>query len=124
MQRGSQPPFYYLFVVPFYEFLPLIFSLLAIRLWAQKQRINRVLGYWIGLILFALLAFTLINWLYVVRFSEIGESSTIPGLLVGGIIVLAGIIYWILRYRSRIITDYELNSGPWELFDRRAVLRR
>jgi predicted membrane-bound mannosyltransferase len=38
VQRGSQPWFYYLFVTPFYEFLPLIFALLGIHLWTKQRR--------------------------------------------------------------------------------------
>ena len=77
VQRGNQPWFYYLFVVPFYEFLPLIFSLLAIRLWLTKERLNKILGYWLVLILVALLAYSLTNWFYNINNIAAGlESET------------------------------------------------
>ena len=122
VQRGSQPSFYYLFVVPFYEFLPLIFSLLAIRLWTQKQRTNRVIGYWITVLLLALLAYSVTNWVYMSNFIEGQESTTLPGLLLGGLIFIIGIIYWILRQRRHIIDEYDLERGVSELFVPQSLL--
>ncbi len=106
VQRGSQPTFYYAFVVPFYEFLPLIFSLLAIRLWAQKQRTSRVVGYWIGTIILAFLAYSVTNWAYLGTLQDGVESSAIPGILVAGLVLIISILYWFLRYRRQIISDY------------------
>ncbi|MCP4428620.1 MAG: TIGR03663 family protein, partial [Chloroflexi bacterium] len=64
VERGSQPTYYYFFVVPFYEFLPLIFSWLAIRLWAQKEKINKIVGYWINLLILSLFAYSLSAWYF------------------------------------------------------------
>ena len=123
MQRGSQPAFYYFFVVPFYEFLPLIFSLLAIRLWTQKQRTNRVIGYWITVIILAFLAYSFTNWIYMGSLGQGQESTIIPGLTcLGELIFIVGIIYWFLGQRRRIITDYGLENGISELFDPQSLL--
>lgn len=122
VQRGSQPAFYYLFIVPFYEFLPLIFSFLAIRLWTQKQRTNRVIGYWISVIILALLAYSIVNWVYISNLIEGQESTILPGLLLGGLIMVIGIIYWFMRQRRDIIADYELEHGVSELFIPQSLL--
>ncbi len=45
------------------------------------------------------------------------ESTIIPGLLLGGLIFILGIIYWFLRQRRQIIADYDLEDGISELFD-------
>jgi uncharacterized protein (TIGR03663 family) len=122
VQRGSQPWFYYFFVMPFYEFLPLIFSLLAIRLWTHKQRTNRVIGYWITVIILAFLAYSLTNWIYMGNPADGQESTILPGLLLGGLILIAGILYWFLRQRSLIIDDYDLEHGISELFIPQSLL--
>lgn len=62
VERGNQPTFYYLFILPFYEFLPLTFALLGARVWAQKNRLNKLMGYWLTVIVLALLGFSLVNW--------------------------------------------------------------
>lgn len=62
VERGSQPLLYYFFAVPFYEYLPLIFSLLAIRFWAIQTRLRPLISYWGSFLFLALLAYTLINW--------------------------------------------------------------
>lgn len=95
VQRGGQPPYYYLLVMPFYEFLSVIFSLLAIRLWAKKHQINQVVGYWLGLILVSLLAFSLGDYFFN-RFNTangITENSS-AGLIVGVFVFLLGVVYW------------------------------
>ncbi len=122
VQRGSQPSFYYAFIVPFYEFLPLIFSFLAIRLWAQKQRTSQVLGYWIGVILLALLAYRITNWAYLGFIAPEGDSSIIPGIFAAGLVLIVAILIWITYYRPQIIKAFELEDGIVELFDARSLL--
>lgn len=125
VQRGSQPPYYYLFVVPLYEFLPLIFSLLAIWLWMKKQGTNRVIGYWIATLLLGLLAFSLVNWAYANMTAVNGlveQTTIVPGLLAGGGIILLAGLYWLLRYRAQIIDDLALTEGLSELFKARSLL--
>lgn len=122
VQRGSQPWFYYFFVVPFYEFLPLIFSLLAIRLWTQVQRTNEVIGYWITTLILVLLSYSFSNWLYMANLAEGQESTIIPGLLMAGFIFIAAIIYWFVRQRRLIINKYELEKGISELFNPQSLL--
>lgn len=63
VKRGGQPAFYYLFVTPFYEFLPILFSLFGIRLWMAQKHLSRTLGYWLGVLLTAYIGFSFSNWL-------------------------------------------------------------
>ena len=103
VQRGNQPWFYYFFIVPFYEFLPLTFSLLAVRLWLIKKHLNRTIGYWLALILLAMLSFSLVNWAYNANNVIIGvEATDIPGLIAGLLLLGAGILYWFFVRRNQV----------------------
>ncbi len=64
VQRGSQPAFYYLFVTPLYEFLPLVMALLAARLWLRQQRLSRPIGFWISALLLAGVGHAFANWAF------------------------------------------------------------
>ncbi len=121
VERGSQPTFYYFFVVPFYEFLPLIFSLLAIRLWTQKQKINKIAGYWISLIVVSLLAYSLSNWAYNRSISLLGgETTQIPGLLVGGLLLGGGVLFWFFVRQSQLLKQFDVDRLT-KLIDLRAL---
>lgn len=123
VQRGSQPWFYYFFVTTLYEFLPLLFSLLAIRLWAQKHRVNRLLGFWIGLLLVALLSFSFFNWLYAGTLGAAAQTgSAVPGLIAATVVLVAGMLYWTFVLRRRLIDEYALENGVLELLNLRALL--
>ncbi len=61
--RGGQPAFYYLFVTPFYEFLPIIFSGLAMRFWLRSKNLSRTVGYWTGVLLATYLTYAIVGWL-------------------------------------------------------------
>ncbi|MDT8307748.1 MAG: TIGR03663 family protein, partial [Anaerolineae bacterium] len=103
VQRGSQPWFYYFFVTPFYEFLPLILSLLAIRLWAKRHRLSAILSYWITLIVAALLVFSLGRWLInrpVVASG--GEMDSTVALLLAVLVIGAGAAYWFIVRQPRV----------------------
>ncbi len=76
VQRGSQPTFYYLIVMPIYEYLPVIFSLAAVWLWSKKQRLHQILAYWVTVFLVAFAAYSLTKWLY-------ARSYRITGQLIG-----------------------------------------
>ncbi len=112
VQRGSQPWFYYLFVVPFYEFLPIIFSFLAIRLWARGQRLNRILGYWISLLLASTFAYSFGNWL-INREAVLsgGESSSLVAIIVAVLVLLIGAVYWQLVHQKRLKREYDLGRS-------------
>ncbi|MFN2138372.1 MAG: flippase activity-associated protein Agl23, partial [Candidatus Promineifilaceae bacterium] len=125
VQRGSQPPYYYLFIVPLYEFLPLIFSLMAMRLWTKQHRTNKVFGFWVITFLLALLLFSLVNWIYASFLtSDVAptETTIIPGLATAGLIIAAALLYWFLRYRQHLIQEYDLKKGVQELFDPHVLL--
>ncbi len=108
VERGSQPTFYYFFVVPFYEFLPVIFSWLAIRLWAQKEKIHHFAGYWIDLIGLSLLVYSLSNWLYNRSITLLGgETTPVPGLLASGLLLGAGFLFWFFVRRGQLLAKYD-----------------
>lgn len=110
--RGNQPPFYYFFIVPFYEFLPLIFSLLAIRFWAIKQRINEVTGYWVTAVLLILLGYSLSNWLFNLGNVASGLDTTrLPGILVALTLLGAAITGWFLVRREQILKKHGLKNS-------------
>ncbi|MCP4356618.1 MAG: TIGR03663 family protein, partial [Chloroflexi bacterium] len=117
VQRGSQPVFYYFFVVPFYEFLPLLFSLLAIRLWTMKYRLSKILGYWLLVFVLAWAGYSLGNWWFNITAVTIGEESAkFPGLLIASLILMAGLLYWFLIRAGQIKRGYELDSSLFRLF--------
>ncbi len=61
VERGSQPLLYYFFAVPFYEYLPALFSLLAIRYWVIQNRLRPLVTSKLTFILVALLSYMLVN---------------------------------------------------------------
>ncbi|MEZ4589894.1 MAG: TIGR03663 family protein [Chloroflexota bacterium] len=112
VQRGNQPPFYYLFVVPLYEFLPLIFSLLAIRFWLFKQKINQVTGYWFTAVLVALLSYSLSTWIFNLDTALTGETpNRLPGILVAIFILGLAILGWFFIRRGQILRAHGLETS-------------
>jgi sugar lactone lactonase YvrE len=117
VQRGNQPTFYYLFVVPFYEFLPLVFALLGTRLWAQKNRLNKVLGYWLTLIVVTLLSYSLVNWYTNLNLDvTVSQTSNLTGVIVGGLVFFAGVVYWFTIYADRLQNEYKIKRNWMSLF--------
>ena len=122
VQRGSQPWFYYLFVVPFYEFLPLLFSLLAIRRWMNKERLGGIVNYWVSVVLLALLSYSLGNWAFNLSIRQAnGEESSVFGLLLGAVVIAAGLLFFFLRQTGRIRQAPDF-TGWGDLFDSRKLL--
>ena len=116
VQRGNQPDFYYFFVVPLYEFLPLIFSLLAMRFWLYKQKINQMVGYWVTAVLLALLGYSLSTWIFNLDNAVMGEAiSKLPGILVGILILGVAILAWFFIRREQILRAHGLESGMLSL---------
>jgi predicted membrane-bound mannosyltransferase len=110
--RGNQPGFYYFFIVPFYEFLPLIFALAAIRLWEKRHQLNKIVGHWLTVILVALLAFSLTNWLFNRPAVEVGAPTTVvPGLVLGFLILAIGVLYWFFVRRKQLLDEYGLRRN-------------
>ena len=121
VQRGSQPTFYYLFVVSFYEFLPLIFSMAAIRYWLRKQRLDKIIGYWVWTILVSLLIYSLINWQYNrPPLADGQEVSVVPGIILGGVYFVLRGLYWFIVLRQQLVKEYEVQRRLWHLVDLRA----
>ncbi len=117
VQRGSQPNFYYLFALPFYEFLSLTFALLATRLWAQKNRLHKIIGYWFSVILLALIGYSLVNWYTNLNLdATIASPNRLNGTLVAGLILLAGGIYWALVYLARLKDEYKIKRNWSTIF--------
>lgn len=114
VQRGSQPTFYYLVVMPIYEFLPVIFSLAAIWLWSKKERLHQILAYWVTTGLLAFFSYSLVKWLYArsYRLSGriIGEETAVLGLsrdvflglIVALFILFVAVILWLVAVRKRL----------------------
>ena len=117
VQRGSQPWYYYLFVTPFYEFLPLLFAVLGIYLWTKRQRINDIVWYWALLLLAALPVYSLVNWLFNRDLFDATQKSSIPGGLAAAALVVAGGLYWFLIRRRQVANRLELKGGLRELID-------
>ena len=101
VQRGSQPWFYYLFVTPLYEFLPIFLSLLAIRLWARRRQLSRTLFYWASLVLVAWLAFSFSGWLLELPgvLDGVNADRRIAPL-VAAIVLFVGALYWVVAGRQ------------------------
>ncbi|RMH00737.1 MAG: TIGR03663 family protein, partial [Chloroflexi bacterium] len=122
VQRGSQPGFYYFFVVPFYEFLPVLFSLAAIWLWSKQHQLNKIAGYWLGLILSSLLLFSLTNWLFNRSAVAAGaETTAVPGVIFALLLFFLGVLYWFFVRRGQLLAEYGLRRNFNGLFKRELV---
>lgn len=117
VQRGGQPPYYYLFVTTFYEFLPILFTLAGMVLWTKQRRISGIVWYWVMLLLGALLAYSLGNWLFNREQIDMMQQSRIPGLMAAALILAVGSIYWFVIRRKQIAQRYALERGLRELVD-------
>ncbi|MBK8987813.1 MAG: TIGR03663 family protein [Chloroflexi bacterium] len=129
VQRGSQPLFYYLFVTPFYEFLLVIFSFAGIWLWHQQHRLQRILGYWLALLLAAFLGYSLSTWLYTRSLTAGGllvmngdGRNTLLGMIVALVILGAGSLFWLFVYRHRLAQQNNLEGGLASLFSPRLIM--
>ncbi|MFT5194483.1 MAG: sugar lactone lactonase YvrE [Cellvibrionaceae bacterium] len=95
--RGGQPWFYYLFVTPFYEFLPLVFSLAAIRLWTRQNGLGAASRFWGWVVLASGMAMGLVNWYYNGINGFVGDSFTrFPGLIVVVAILAVSGVAWLI----------------------------
>ena len=117
VQRGSQPWYYYLFVTPFYEFLPVIFSLAGIYLWTKQRRISGVVWYWVLLVLLAIPAYSLANWFFNRDLADPAQQTIIPGLIAAAAILGAGAAYWFAARRQQLARRLGLERGLRELVD-------
>lgn len=122
VQRGNQPTFYYFFIVPFYEFLTLIFALLATWYWLRKQRLNRVLGYWLVTILLSLLTYSLVNWFTNRQAVLLGEeTSRVTAVIIALLVLGAAILFWFVNLSGQIKESYGLKRSWSGLFDPLAI---
>ncbi|VAW40376.1 hypothetical protein MNBD_CHLOROFLEXI01-4650, partial [hydrothermal vent metagenome] len=114
--RGNQPPFYYFFVVPLYEFLPLIFSLLAIRYWAIKQRINEVAGYWLTAVLLAIFGYSFVNWLSNLNNVANGlETTSLPAIIAVISLLGVAVVGWFVYRRRQILRKHGVEKSLFGL---------
>jgi predicted membrane-bound mannosyltransferase/DNA-binding beta-propeller fold protein YncE len=122
VQRGNQPYHYYLFVTTLYEFLPILLALLACRLWLAKNRLNKVVGYWLTTFLLALLAFSLARWFFNTQAAFPGaEPDNVPGLIAATIVIALALLFWIFHYQHRLQQEYNLGGSWRHLFDTYAL---
>jgi len=124
VQRGSQPVFYYFFVVPFYEFLPVIFSLLAIWLWFSKKRLSKIIGYWLIVGLLAWFSFSLLNWWFNAQVTAPEqESVNFLGYLAAFFILAIAVLYWFFVRVGQIKRGYEIEDHSlFSLFEWKPLL--
>lgn len=118
VQRGSQPWYYYFFVTPFYEFLPIIFSTLAIGYWLRLHKISRTIGYWLGLLVLALLGYSLSNWAFNRSVEAQLDPTRLPAQLITvGILVFGALLYIaVLRRRFATLEEAPLGSTLRDLW--------
>jgi predicted membrane-bound mannosyltransferase/DNA-binding beta-propeller fold protein YncE len=122
VQRGNQPYHYYLFVTTLYEFLPILLALLACRLWLAKNRLNKVVGYWLTTFLLALLAFSLTRWFIDLQAAFPGaEPDNVPGLIAAAMVIVLALLFWIFHYQATLKREYDLGSNWRGLFDSHAL---
>ncbi len=121
VQRANQPPFFYLIVLPLYEFLPLLFTLLGFHLWATKQRLNKILVYWVSAIIVSLLSFSLLNWLLNRNLPPETEPSATVAVAVGLAIFILAAIFFFLNYFPRILAEHDLKRNWRGLFNVKAL---
>ncbi len=124
VKRGSQPTFYYLFVTPLYEFLPVVLALLGIGLWLARQGLKRVAGYWLPLLLVTLVGYSFTNWRFAVSTQLAGQPQTTTPVWLGMaaalslLIALSITVYGVVSWRGRWGTGREITSGEvvWAAF--------
>ncbi len=102
VERGNQPWFYYIFIVPFYEFLPMSFAFLAIRHWARQHRLGKIIGYWLGTLLLAALLGSLAYWRTNLNVTGESPPNYLFAGLAAGIILLLAILGWFILVAPRI----------------------
>ncbi len=129
VQRGSQPGFYYAFVMPFYEFMLVIFSAASIWLWHKQHRLHRILAYWVTVLLAAFLAYSLSSWFYMRSLTAGGlldptldGRNSYLGIILALIILVAGALFWFFIYRQRMARQFELEEGVASLFNVKLLL--
>ena len=136
--RGGQPWFYYFFAMPFYEFLPLLLTLLAAAYWTRRHRLHQIAGYWLGILTGGLFAGSIVNLLVYrgkvaqaialanaqaegagqplpapLRIRADVPTSWTPLLITFLVIVVVGLVYWFLVRRGQIRAKYQLQDGEY-----------
>jgi len=100
VQRANQPAFFYFLVLPLYEFLPLIFTLLGGFYWAARHRLNKINLFLIGSGLVTFMAYHVANRLVNASRETVGELSKTPGYIAIAVtITLALVIFFVLLIR-------------------------
>ncbi len=121
VQRANQPDIFYFIVLSLYEFLPLIFTFLGVYLWSKKERLNKIVVYWVSAGLIALLSYSLLNWLINRNLPPETEPSSLIAVAVALGILLAAGIYFFLFYFQTILEEHELKRNWRGLFNVKAL---
>lgn len=117
VKRGSQPTFYYFFVTPLYEFLPVLLALLGTGVWLARHGLKRAAGYWTPALLIALVGYSFTNWRLgrAVELAGSLEEATpvwVGVLTVIGLLVGLGIaLYWVYSQLNQWEAGREIAAG-------------
>ncbi|MCI0396031.1 MAG: TIGR03663 family protein [Chloroflexi bacterium] len=111
VRRADQPGYFYFIVLPLYEFLPIIFTLAGAYLWTRKYRLHKIAVYWLGLGLLALLVYSLANWFFNRSLLPEEAPNRLYGVLLAGLVVMAGLLYWFLSLAAAIRRENELKRS-------------
>lgn len=107
--RGGQPWFYYGVVVPFYEFMPVIFSFVAIRYWFRREGLKLTGRFYGWVLLASLMIGSLVNWYYNEANDLAGDDrSIIYGYATAGVLLAIAIA---IRYFGNA-SWYDPNYTP------------
>ncbi|HUS94254.1 MAG TPA: flippase activity-associated protein Agl23 [Patescibacteria group bacterium] len=131
VQRANQPSYFYFIVLPLYEFLPLLFMLLAGFYWAAKSRLNKIYAYLFGSVLLAAFTYYLINQLTNQDAVLREEMTRMPAMVAALIVITLAVVLFILLLIRWIQTERigdgdeddidgvwdRMNSAVNELFD-------
>jgi uncharacterized protein (TIGR03663 family) len=117
VERANQPWFFYAIVLPLYEFLPLILSLLAIHLWSKKNKLANIVRDWLILILVAILANSFVNWFANRNLVDQATATNSAGLVAAVIVLIAGGLILLLFRGKEARSELEAAGGFWGLID-------
>lgn len=113
VRRGSQPDFYYLLIVPLYEYAIMILSLAAALFWSGKSPFGRLVRR-IGLtVAVVAIGWRVAEWVYLGYIAQPGvfELSTTSKIAVQSVLATGSALYWVLRGRIPFLDQVREDGG-------------